>query len=245
MESSADNNKLKMAGNRVIDTSREAVAILSDVLGRAAAKFLKQFTNPVVASRSYRYLARQIARDLAVAEGGKAIVFTSLTAPDINSEVLLMLAYFMQDELQARVLVVDATLRNTGVTRLLQQETRPGMIEQLTGEPLNASKKIVAGLADGKISFIGVGNLKSNPIAYLSEDRVRGVIDDYKREYDYVILQQDYIQEDTRYLLFARLADMVIMHLEERSTPIAKFEEAKNVFREHRIDKVKYILSEP
>lgn len=233
------------SGKQVLETGREALVSLTSMVGSTATNILKKFSNPVVASRTYRYLSRQISQDMVGIEEGKTIVFSSLTSLEVNSEILLMLAYFLQDELNVKVLVVDATLRGNGVTKLLNQGARQGVMEILAGKGQLTVADTVTPLVGGKVSFMGAGDIANNPMAHFTENQVRNFFAALKQDYDYVILQQDYIQEDTRYLLFARCANMIIMHLEERSTPIAKFEDAKNVFREHRITNVKYILSEP
>lgn len=224
---------------------RTELTPIANGAGNIANNFINRFKNPVVASKSYRYLARQVAQDLAPIEGGKSIVFSAATSMAVNSEILLMFSHYLQDELVSTVLIIDATFRNSGLTRVFKFEERPGLIDLLSDDEGFLNTDSVTQSIKPNISFIGVGNLRDQNLTYVSETQVQALVDQLTKQYDYVILQQNYIQEDTRYLPFAKSADLVLLHMEERRTPIAKFEEARDIFLDHRISNVKYILSEP
>lgn len=224
---------------------RQIIATGQDAVVNYANKVLKRSTNPVVASKSYRYLARQVALDLAEIESGKSIVFSSVTDINTNSEILLMFSHFLQDELTSRVLIIDATFKTSGLTRLLNLKECPGIIDVLSNEGDNRSIDSVIHPLKENIAFIAAGNVTKQKLPYISIKQIKPLIDKLKQEYEYVIIQQDNIRLDTRYLPFAKSADLVLLHIEERNTPISSFDSAKELFFDHQITKVKYILSEP
>src|SRR5688572_10807087 len=74
--------------------------------------------SPEPASRSYRYMSRRIEREFPVSDNGICLAFTSSGSDRTTTEALLMLAYCLRTELDSRVLIVDARLRDadTGLT---------------------------------------------------------------------------------------------------------------------------------
>jgi Mrp family chromosome partitioning ATPase len=236
---------LRRGSEKLLSALRSALVYLIKEIRERTQKFLARFKNPVFASGSYRYLARKIALDMSDSPTGNSIVFSSATDMSKSSEVLLMLSHFLHDELSCSVLIIDATFRNNGLTKLLGLEERPGIIDVLV--PGDNSKPDFASVTHdlkGNISLISAGVVQQQRVPYVSEEQVQGFIDEFKTQYDFVILQQDEIQIDTRYLPYAKSADLVLLHLEERSTAIESFDEKMDVFRNHNITNVKYILSE-
>lgn len=205
---------------------------------------LKIFRTPVAASKSYRYLARQVALELMKNEGGKLIVFSSATEMDTSNEILLMFSHYLQNELGSRLLIIDATFRNKGLSKLFVPDERIGLMNVLSGDGQVSFVSVTHPIKEN-ISFIAVGGLLNNKMPYIHEAKINELTEELKQNYDFVIMQQDEITRDTRYLPFAKSADMVLLHLEERKTRVADFDKIKSVFSEHQIENVKYILSEP
>lgn len=236
---------LRRGSEKLLSYLRSALVYLIKEVRERTQKFLDRFKNPVFPSASYRYLARKIALDMSGSETGSSIVFSSATDMSKSSEVLLMFSHFLHDELSSSVLIIDATFRNNGLTRLLGLEDRPGIVDVLIpGSDSTPDFASVTHDLKGNISFIAAGVVQQRQVPYVSEEQVQSFIDEFKAQYDYVILQQDDIQIDTRYLPYAKSADLVLLHLEERSTAIESFDEKMDVFRSHNITNVKYILSE-
>lgn len=206
---------------------------------------IRRFGNSAVASKSYRYLSRQVTLDLAHVEGGKLLVFSSATNMDVNSEVLLMFSHFLQDELLSNVLIIDATLRNSGLTKLLALKDQAGLIDVLSNSGEFCNPESVCHPLRENVSFIAAGVVPKRNLPYTSEVQIKELLDDFRQKFDYVILQQDNICLDTRYLPYAKLADLVLLHLHERNTPLSEFDEISDVLRDHQITNVKYVLSEP
>jgi Mrp family chromosome partitioning ATPase len=236
---------LRRGSEKLLSSLRTALIYLIKRIREQTQKFLARFENPVFPSASYRYLARKIALDMNTSETGNSIVFSSASDMTKSSEVLLMFSHFLQDELSSSVLIIDATFRNNGLTRLLGLEDRPGIIDVLVpGDSSTPDFESVTHQLNGNVSFISAGVAQQRRVPYVSEEQVQTFIDKFKAEYDYVILQQDDIQIDTRYLPYAKSADLVLLHLEERTTAIESFDQKMEIFANHNITNVKHILSE-
>jgi len=229
---------------RLFAVGKEAFVFISK-LARAIVNDIEQrFRNPVLPSNAYRYLARQIVQDLIEVKGGKSLVFSSGTDMTTNSEVLLMLSHFLQDELRSSVLIIDATFKANGLTQLLNLGEREGIMDALSIKEPQPSIDSVVHLIKENVFFIASGNSAEHPVPYISERQARSIIDELTKKFDYVIFQQDQIQMDTRYLPFAKSVDLVLLHLEERNTLISSFDEIKEVFADHQIYNTRYLLSE-
>ncbi|MFK8049358.1 MAG: hypothetical protein AB8B81_13105 [Halioglobus sp.] len=227
-----------------LGTGRKVIAFVSRKVVEIVTNFINRFRDPVFASRYYRYLARQVAMDVGGIDGGKAIVFSAATDMDTSSEVLLMFSHFLQDELSSSVLIIDATFRNSGLSQLLGLGDREGIVDILSGDSLHTDFESITHSLKGRMSFIASGPVKRSQVPYATEEQVNSLLEVFRSQYDYVILQQDNLKLDTRYLPYAKAADLVLLHLEERSTAIASFDEIKDVLMSHQIRNVKYILSE-
>ncbi len=245
MSSKSENPMSQTKGGRIYSSFRDVIIRLASTVENIVNHFLLRFSNPVVASKSYRYLARQVALNMTETEGGKLIVFSSATNMDINNEILLMFSHFLKDELASNVLVIDGTFGSSGLTRLLGLDEYAGFIDVLTNECDIANIESVTQSLKDNIWFIPVGAISKLQLPYVPEIQVKCLIDKLKIKYDYVILQQDNISMDTRYLPFAKSAELILLHLEEQKTLITSFDEIRDVFMEHQITNVKYILSEP
>ena len=229
--------------NQIHDHRQNSILQIFNKTETYTNNFLSKFRAPVIASKSYRYLSRQIALDLANITEGKLIIFSSATNISTSSEILLMLGHFLQDELASRILIIDATFRKSGLTKLLSLDDQCGFTNILSNNDDGIDS--VTHTLKNNISFIAVGDLSKHHLPYASEGHIKSFLDKFKQQYDYTIIQQDDIRMDTRYLPFAKSADLVLLHLEERITPVAIFDEIKQVFLDHKISNVKYIVSEP
>ena len=63
-------------------------------------------------------------------------------------------------------------------------------------------------------------------------------------QFDFILIQQGSITLDTRYLMFAQLADLVLLCCEEGATLVSEFEACQEIFREYEVENVGVILLE-
>jgi len=242
--SKSENSEWGPRARRLFYAGRDLVVRLAKRAKELVIEFLDGFKNPAFASKSYRFLARQIALDMSDHDQGKLIVFSSATDMDTSSEILLMFAHFLKDELVSKVLIVDATLNDTGLTNLLGMTERPGIIDVASvGDSFENIDGITVRLGEN-ISFLATGTVPKQRLPYLTESQADALIEELKEDYDYVIVQQDNICSDTRYHPIAQRADLVLLHLEEQATSLTSFDEIKEVFMNYNISNVKYIMSE-
>ena len=195
------------------------------------------------ASTTYRFLAKQLAEDLAGLETTPKIVFSTTGDLETSSEILLMLAYYVQDELSCNVLIVDGTFRRGGVSDRLGLNNPIGFVDYLCGEHWTPNP-LIASTANSNIFVMPGGstpNLKREP---LDRDVVEAKLGELTKGFSFVFIQQDSIARDTRYLVFNQLADMVLLHAIERETRMHELESCRKIYHDHLIGNVRLVLSE-
>lgn len=195
------------------------------------------------ASRAYRYLGRKLVADLASVESTPQIVFSSTGDLELNSEILLMLAYFLQDEFDCNVLLIDGTFRKGGVSDYLGIDSRTGFTDYICGAYAHP-KPLVTGTANQNIFVMPAGSTVFPGPQHLEPNALRSRLKAAESGFEYVFIQQDCILEDSRYLRFNEIADIVLLHVAERETRITELEACQKVYEDHMIGGVKLILSE-
>jgi Mrp family chromosome partitioning ATPase len=200
--------------------------------------------NKLPASRSYRYLARQIASERPYAEGGRTILVSSLVPLELSNETLLMFAYFMRDELGCSILLVDGTFREGGIGARLGHNGAPGFLDLVYGNERWAGELVRPTQRRG-IFALPVGRPPPLPVLPIQEENIATLFREVRRSFDYVLVQQTSILDDTRYLRCAGDADLILLLIDEGVTSSEELERCKKVFRDYQIANVRLVLSTP
>lgn len=196
-----------------------------------------------LASKTYRFLARQMVADLAEVQGTPKIVFSSTGDLELNSEVLLMLAYFLQDEYDCNVLLIDGTFRSGGISDHLGINNPVGFADYLCGENWKPNP-LIAATANKNVFVMPSG---STPLAgpqHLEPEFLESRLSTAGRGFNYLIVQQDCILNDSRYLALNEISDLVLLHAVERETRLHELEACQKLYDDHMIHGVRLILSE-
>lgn len=212
------------------DVPRSSIAHMS----RRAGQWLDRQPPPVEQpSRSYRYLARRIG-------DARTIVLSALCDADAANDALLLLAAMVQAEQGGRVLLIDATLAEEGVSAVLSAHRHPGLSDVRADDPWSAVEAMRL-LARPDIILLGAG---MNPAAGQT-DRIAAMLPFLTDRFDHILIQQRGIGSDSRNLALARAADLVWILAEERRSPMARLTDARAGFHAHGIIPAGLILTVP
>jgi Mrp family chromosome partitioning ATPase len=196
------------------------------------------------AGLSYRYLARQIDIDLPRTGGGRTILLSSSVPPTASNEAMLMFSHALAEELGARVLLVDGTFGPEGVGSALGHDGATGLMD-LAYDSLHDPFDAVQATSRHNISLLPAGRRRSGWPMPIATDRVAGLYEQLCHRYDYVLVQQGSIIADTRYLVAAAKADLILVLVEEGVTPVDELDRCLDVFRSHQISSIRLVLCEP
>jgi Mrp family chromosome partitioning ATPase len=196
------------------------------------------------AALSYRFLARQIATDLPCTNRGRTILLSSSVPAAASNEATLMFSHALAEELGVRVLLVDGTFSADGVGSALGHERAPGLMDFVYDGSHTPFDAILA-TSRLNISLLPAGQPRIGRPLPIEVERVAGLYEQLCRRFDYVLVQQGPIIADTRYLVCAAKADLVLVLVEGGVTPVDELDRCLDVFRGHQISGIRLVLCEP
>ncbi len=138
-----------------------------------------------VIAEQYRRLRNSILT-LNPDRASRTILITSAVRGEGKSVATLNLALALVEQSRIRVVVVDGDVRAPSIERYLGLPRRQGISEVLLGEaPLKA---VIRQTSVERLDIIGAGARPPNPSDILNLDRIKSVLHQLKREYDYVLI---------------------------------------------------------
>ncbi len=140
-------------------------------------------------------------------EGCRIICVTSAMASEGKSITCLNLALSFA-ELGARVLLVDADMRKPTQGRLLKKKSAPGLSNLLAG--LVAAADVIHTNARDGLDVIMSGDIPPNPSELLGSERMKLLMTELQRHYDYIFIDTPPINVVTDASVAAQWTDGVL-----------------------------------
>ena len=201
-----------------------AVSHVTGWLRRRMARWMTPKGPDYMASGSYRYLARHIHTDLPGRDGGRTILISATADVAANNDAILMLSYFLRDELGCRILLIDGTFRGEGVGAVLGHGDERGFFDLAYGD-----ERTIADVAqptrNRDIFVVPAGRSPGAGLPPIQPERIARLFRDARANFDYILLQQGRIFEDSRYLVFTGQADLILMMVDEGKTQLREMEQ--------------------
>ena len=120
------------------------------------------------------------------------------------------LAYAMS-QLDKRVLLIDCDMRRPSLNIKLSLKKMPGLSNYLTRQVEQAAVIQKYGDDSGSFDVICAGRNPPNPIELLSSQRMKSVLEDFRENYDYIILDLPPIEEVSDALVATKLVDGILL----------------------------------
>jgi hypothetical protein len=138
--------------------------------------------NPEPASRAYRFMSRLIDREFPRGERGVCLAFSSPDSDKVTADAVLMLAYCLRGELDSRVLIVDARLKDqaAGVTGRLGLEQCQGFAEVLR-EGYAGREGLVLATQVENVDVLPAGDPRGEGDTPMDAERLRQLMDAARR----------------------------------------------------------------
>lgn len=203
-------------------------------LSRRAGQAFDRLRPPVEQpSRSYRYLARRIG-------DARTMLLSGLCDAEAANDALLLLAAMVQEERGGRVLLIDATLADDGISAMLGAKGQHGLSDVRGQDPWSAVEAMRL-LSRPDMILLGAG---TNPTAG-RPDRIAAMLSFLTERFDHILIQQRGIGSDSRNLTLAQAVDLVWTLAEEGRSPMARLKDARAAFSAHGITPAGLILTVP
>jgi len=198
------------------------------------------------ASLAYRYMTRLVEREYKVDGIGACLAFSAPDGDKVTTDALLMLAYSIRIELGATVLLLDGRLRDRaspqGITGRLGLESAPGFYEILR-EGFADNAHLVQRTSLGGVDCLPAGGPQDGAAAPLDRARLRELIEELVKRYDYVLVQVGSLLGDTRNLMTVAELGRVILVAEENRTMMKTLDDCLKILADNGVAEVRTVVA--
>ena len=179
---------------------------------------------------------RQLRTRLSHAEGANNLRTVLITSPqkgEGKSVTSANLALTMAQELQRRVIIVEADLRKPSLQHLFGLPPGPGLSEYLAGAA--ELKDVMRFLPDHNLTVIHAGTAPTNPAELLGSTAMRRLLDQLRTRYDRVLLDTPPVLPLADVAVLAPLVDGTLLVVRAGVTPKPAIENALRAFDSSRL----------
>ena len=179
---------------------------------------------------------RQLRTRLAHAEGANNLRTVLVTSPqkgEGKSVTSANLALTMAQELQRRVVVLEADLRKPSMQKMFGLPPGPGLTDYLSGAA--ELKDVMRFLPDHNLTVIHAGSTATNPAELLGSTAMRRLLDTLRTRFDRVILDTPPVLPLADVAVLAPLVDGSLMVVRAGVTPKPAIENALRAFDSSRL----------
>lgn len=182
------------------------------------------------ASEAYKLLRTKLQFSFVDDNDSHVIGVSSALAGEGKSLSSINLAYSLA-QLEKRVLLIDCDMRRPSLNAKLPIQKIPGMSNYLTRQV--GKDEVIQKYTTEECSFdiISSGRNPPNPIELLSSVRMRSVLEQFQKEYDYVILDLPPVGEVSDALVAAKLVDGILLVVRQNYCDRTALSEAISQFR--------------
>lgn len=179
---------------------------------------------------------RQLRTRLSLAEGANAIRTVLVTSPqkgEGKSITSANLALTMAQELQRRVIIVEADLRKPSLQQMFGLTPGPGLSDYLAGAA--DLQQVMRTLPDHHLTVIPAGTTPGNPAELLGSTAMRRLLDQLRTSFDRVILDTPPVLPLADVAILAPMVDGALMVVRAGYTPKPAIENALRAFDSSRL----------
>jgi capsular exopolysaccharide synthesis family protein len=179
----------------------------------------------------YRRLAARL--HLSQAERGtRTVMVTSALVGEGKTLTATNLALTLSESYKRRVLLIDADLRRPWVHQLLNVPNITGLNDGIRS---GVDRKVPLITVSEYLSVLTAGRPDPDPMSVLSSDRMRRVLADAGRSFDWVIVDTPPVALLSDAHLLATLVDTVVMVIRAGTTPLRAMQQAVEAVGRDRV----------
>ena len=215
-------------------------AVIAPAASDSVESYNVRLSSLLVAGLAPKSLAseqyRQLRTRLAHAEGANNLRTVMVTSPQKSegkSITSANLALTMAQELQRRVVIVEADLRKPSMQQLFGLPAGPGLTEYLSGAA--ELKDVMRFIPDHNLTVIHAGSTAASPAELLGSTAMRRLLDTLRTRFDRVILDTPPVLPLADVAVLAPLVDGILMVVRAGVTPKPAIENALRAFDSSRL----------
>jgi protein-tyrosine kinase len=184
-----------------------------------------------VAVEQYRKLAATL-NEMKRERQAKVILITSAMSGEGKTLTAMNLALTLSESFQHRVLLVDADLRRPQLHERFQVSSVTGLNDSLKSWP---DRPLSVVQISPHLLLLPAGGPDSDPMRVLSSDRMRRVITEASKEFDWVILDSPAVANLPDAHLLTSLADLAVVVAAAGRTPYVAIARTVDVIGRERV----------
>jgi capsular exopolysaccharide synthesis family protein len=179
----------------------------------------------------YRKLAT-VLHHAQETSGLKVVMIASAVAGEGKTLTASNLALTLSESYRRRVLLVDADLRKPMLDKLFQIDAPTGLGEGLVS---TQDRRLPLHEVSDWLTVLPSGQPSTDPMAALSSPRMRRVLDEARRSFDWVIIDTPPVGLLTDASLLAAMVDGAVMVVKAESTPFELVQRAAQSIGDDRL----------
>ena len=148
--------------------------------------YLLNEKTPFVITESFRKLKASLSVSIPKKEGGISIMVTSSYPEDGKTTVSVNLALMFAMSSKAKVIIVDTDIRKGRISNFFDKNAVEGVSDYLSGQV--SLEEVIRKTQEPNLDYITCGTTSPRPYELLESDEMRSLINELKKEYDYVII---------------------------------------------------------
>ncbi len=199
--------------------------------GRATERLVASSTAPPLLVEQFRSLAATLhaaQRERPL----KSVIVTSPSPGDGKTHVAVNLALTLSESYCRRVLLIDADLRRPSLHRMFRLHNNGGLSEVLQTAP---DVRVAPVEISATLMVLPAGRPEPNPLGALASDRMKRLVDDAVRSFDWVIVDAPPVGILADGRLVAENVDGAILVVRAAITRFADLQAAAETLGQERI----------
>jgi protein-tyrosine kinase len=167
-----------------------------------------------ISVEQYRRLAGAV-HGLQIDRGLKTLMVTSAVPNEGKTLTVTNLALTLSESYKRRVLLIDADLRRPSIHEVFRVPNTTGLAEVLRSERADVPLLRLS----TNLSLLPAGRPDSNPMAGLTSDRMRALLEQFNQDFDWVLLDAAPVGFMPDAQLLANVTGAVLFVIAAGSTP--------------------------
>lgn len=196
------------------------------------------------ATHAYRYFCKLLATEYKEGDECLSIAVSSVgVSPRDVGNTILMLAYSLHQEMEARVLVIDTVFTDLEDTlsKRFRSDQQAGFF-QVVQNPDADPRSMVLPTAEEGVFIMPSGIDGSAGFQRQRTVLLERFLQEMGSEYDYLLFLQGDILADTRYMSLAERVGLNLFIAEENRTLLGDLREREALYAANGIEQVRYLL---
>ena len=190
------------------------IAKLEEPISSSSDRLVTDIETPTQSREQYRRLASALHR-AQEAHGLKVVMVASAVQGEGKTITAANLALTLSDSYQRRVLLIDADLRRPALHTVFRVNNSSGLSNLASFE----QEHLVVRAVSSRLSLLPAGPPTGDPMAGLTSERMKRVIDEAREGFDWVIVDTPPVVMLTDANLLSAMVDGAILVVRAGSTP--------------------------